>query len=160
SPDAEFPIINGEKGNVTVYLETKGSNADGKAKLLSFQAGLRENMVPQNAVAVFEMENADDVPEAFQEFADGQPVTGTVGVDGNQVTIEVVGKAAHGSHPEAGVNAATYLARFLTTLPFGGDAQQFIQVTDLYLHDDPKGEKLGVAHTDRVMGELSSNPGV
>src|SRR5699024_9359939 len=45
-------------------------------------------------------------------------------------------------------------------LSFGGDAHQFIEVTSLYLHDDPKGEKIGVAHTDRVMGELSSNPGV
>src|SRR5699024_7345442 len=99
SPDAEFPIINGEKGNVTVYLETKGSNKEGKNRLLSFQAGLRENMVPQDAVAVFESEEADSVPEAFQAYVSGLPVHGTVGVDGKQVTIEVVGKAAHGSHP-------------------------------------------------------------
>ena len=25
SPDATFPIINGEKGNATVYIETKGA---------------------------------------------------------------------------------------------------------------------------------------
>ena len=160
SPDAEFPIINGEKGNISVYLETEGSNGGDAEKLLSFHAGLRENMVPQDAIAVFESKRANEIEALFQEYVADLPVSGTVGVEGNKVTVEVLGKAAHGSHPRAGINAATYLAHFLTNLSFGGDAGQFIEVTALNLHEDPIGEKLGVAHTDDIMGELSSNPGV
>ena len=45
SPDAEFPIINGEKGNIIAYLHFEGQN-DGEFSLVSFNGGLRENMVP------------------------------------------------------------------------------------------------------------------
>ncbi len=50
SPDAEFPIINGEKGNVTLGLHFQGNN-EGAYQLQQFTAGLRENMVPGTAVA-------------------------------------------------------------------------------------------------------------
>ena len=50
-PDAEFPIINGEKGNITEYLHFAGEN-NGAARLHSFTGGLRENMVPESATAV------------------------------------------------------------------------------------------------------------
>ena len=48
SPDAEFPIINGEKGNVTLGLHFQGNN-EGAYQLQQFTAGLRENMVPGSA---------------------------------------------------------------------------------------------------------------
>ena len=48
SPHAEFPIINGEKGNVSLALRFKGDNA-GDYVLKSFVSGLRENMVPGTA---------------------------------------------------------------------------------------------------------------
>lgn len=160
SPDATFPIINGEKGNVTVYLESKGNSEGGTNKLISFQAGLRENMVPQDAVAVVDSEESVGFEQAFNDFAADLPVTGSVEVDGNRVTISVVGKSAHGASPAAGENAGTYLAQFLSGYSFGGDAANFIEATATLLHDDPKGEKLGVAITDEVMGELSMNIGV
>lgn len=159
SPDAMFPIINGEKGNVSVVLKTGGSNA-GTHKLIEFEAGLRANMVPQDAVAIIETENPEELEQGFYEYLDGLPVTGEIAVVENQITIKLVGKAAHGSKPAKGTNAGTYLADFLTDFDFQGDAGTFLEVTSLYLHDDPKGEKLGIAHTDEVMGELTSNPGV
>lgn len=160
SPDANFPIINGEKGNVTVYVESKGNSDGGQNKLVSFQAGLRENMVPQDAVAVFDSEQPEGFEQAFIDFADGLPVTGTVATDGKRVTIEVVGKSAHGANPAAGENAGTYLAQFLSDYSFGGDAANFLEAAATLLHDDPKGEKLSVAVTDEVMGELTMNAGV
>jgi succinyl-diaminopimelate desuccinylase len=159
SPDAMFPIINGEKGNVSFNLKTGATNG-GSNKLVQFEAGLRANMVPQDAVAVVESDNPSELEAGFNEFIAGQPVTGELAVEGNQVTIKLVGQAAHGSTPEKGTNAGTYLARFLSDYRFEGDAATFLEVTSLYLHEDPKGEKLGIAHRDEVMGELSSNPGV
>lgn len=159
SPDAMFPIINGEKGNISFELKTGGNN-DGANQLLQFDAGLRANMVPQDAVAVVKAENPAEFESGLTDFLAGEPVTGEVGVEGDQLTIKIVGQAAHGSMPEKGINAGTYLAKFLTEFAFGSDAADFLEVTALYLHDDPKGEKLGIAHTDEVMGDLSSNPGV
>ena len=48
----KFPIINGEKGNITAYLHFEGQN-DGDFSLVSFNGGLRENMVPESASAEF-----------------------------------------------------------------------------------------------------------
>lgn len=160
SPDAMFPIINGEKGNVSAELSFKGNATGGTHKLVEFESGLRANMVPQDAVAVIESENPSELENGFQDYLSGQPVTGDLSVDGNLVTVTVVGKAAHGSTPAKGINAGTHLARFLSEYNFGGDAKDFVQVAALYLHDDPSGSKLGVAHTDEVMGELTSNTGV
>lgn len=160
SPDAAFPIINGEKGNVSAVLKFGGNAAGGTHKLVEFESGLRPNMVPQDAVAVIDSKQPEELENAFQDFLSGQPVSGDLAVDGHRVTIQIVGKAAHGSTPAKGVNAGTYLARFLSEFNFGGDAQDFIQVAALYLHEDPAGEKLGVAHTDEVMGALTSNTGI
>ena len=159
SPDAYFPIINGEKGNTSVRLQFDGKNGD-QAKLVSFQAGLRENMVPQDAVAIVEVENPEEVMEEFYAYLENESVSGDAGVEGNEVTFTLVGKAAHGSTPEHGVNAATHLARFLNAYNFGGDANSFLNVSANYLHENHDGKKLSIDHEDDLMGHLSSNFGI
>lgn len=159
SPDADFPIINGEKGNVSVKLHFKGEQ-DGPIKLVNFESGLRANMVPQDAEATLLVEQPDALSVKFEEFLAEQPVKGSYEIDGKELKLHVVGKAAHGSTPEVGVNAATYLAVFLDSLKLTGDAKEFITVSAEILHEDPEGEKLGVAASDEIMGELSSNAGV
>ncbi len=160
SPDATFPIINGEKGNTTVFIETKGDGSGASNELVQFESGLRPNMVPQDAVAVVKSDDPQAIESGLTDFLNGLPVKGTAAVDGNKVTLEFTGKAAHGSKPASGVNAATYLAHYLSDFNFGKDAKTFLEVITLYLHDDPEGKKLGIDHTDSVMGELTSNPGV
>ncbi|MBC6498364.1 M20/M25/M40 family metallo-hydrolase [Weissella confusa] len=59
SPDAEFPIINGEKGNVSIVTRFAGTQG-GSLKLVSFSAGSRPNMVPGTAVAVVEAADPKD----------------------------------------------------------------------------------------------------
>ena len=159
SPDGNFPIINGEKGNYEIDIETKASN-EGDLTLVLFEAGLRSNMVPQDATAKIATEDPEALRDAFDTFISDQPVEGNAEIDSQTVTLNVVGKAAHGSKPQIGVNAATYLAVFLNTLDLGGDAKTFTNLVETYLHDDPYGEKLGVAQEDDVMGNLTSNPGV
>ena len=159
SPDGNFPIINGEKGNYEIDIETKASN-EGDLTLVLFEAGLRSNMVPQDATAKIATEDPEALRDAFDAFISDQPVEGNAEIDSQTVTLNVVGKAAHGSKPQIGVNAATYLAVFLNTLDLGGDAKTFTNLVETYLHDDPYGEKLGVAQEDDVMGNLTSNPGI
>jgi len=161
SPDAMFPIINGEKGNFTIHLEVGGNNA-GATRLVSFGSGLRPNMVPQDAEAVVVANDLEGVEASFNDYIAAQPdsVKGESVVGENDITLKVIGKSAHGASPENGVNAGTYLASFLNELPFEEDAKTFVQVVANYLHEDPKGEKLNIAATDETMGQLSSNAGV
>lgn len=161
APDAEFPIINGEKGNITQYLHFSGQNA-GPVVLQSFKGGLRDNMVPESAIAVLSGQvNQADLEEKLAAFLVQNPnLSGSLTAEENQFKVQIVGKAAHGSTPEEGLNGATYLALFLKDLPFAGPAKAFIDLTADVLHEDFAGQKLGLAYTDPKMGALSMNAGI
>lgn len=159
SPDAYFPIINGEKGNTSVQMKFQGNNGE-QAKLVSFHAGLRANMVPQDAVAIVEVDNPEELIEEYYAFLENAPISGDAAAEGNEVTLTLVGKAAHGSTPEHGVNAATHLATFLFNYDFDKDAKAFLNVSANYLHENHDGKKLGIDHEDELMGHLSSNFGI
>ena len=159
SPDANFPIINGEKGNVSVQLNFNGENGE-TTRLVSFDSGLRPNMVPQDAEAVVAVEDAEVLVEAFKAYLEAQPVTGEATVDGHNVTLAVVGQASHGAQPANGINAATYLADFLNGFDFEKDAKAYLNVIATYLHENSDGKKLGINHVDDLMGELTANFGI
>ncbi|HIW71010.1 MAG TPA: dipeptidase PepV [Candidatus Levilactobacillus faecigallinarum] len=159
SPDAEFPLINGEKGNVTFETHFKGTNG-GDVTLDEFDSGLRMNMVPRDAEATVTTAAGIQMGNAFNVFLAKAPVTGEAEVTGNQVKLHVVGKAAHGMEPKNGINAGTYLATFLTAYDFGGDARDFLSLLADQLHDDSRAHKLNLAYTDDVMGDLTMNVGI
>ncbi|AVK62313.1 dipeptidase PepV [Lactobacillus sp. CBA3605] len=159
SPDAEFPLINGEKGNVSLQVHF-GNTDTGDLNLVSFDSGLRENMVPREAVAVVTTSANEQLAADFTAFLDQQPVTGELKVVADGVQLEVIGKAAHGMEPKNGINAGTYLASFLNQYPFAGDARDFLAFTANQLHDDSRVHQLGLAFTDDVMGDLTMNVGL
>ena len=109
---------------------------------------------PQDATAVFISPEADKIEQAFAAFLENNPVKGTITVEGEQVTIELIGKAAHGMNPAAGVNAGTYLATFLNKFNFGGQAATFLELIADRIHLQHDAQKLNLAYTDPVMGEL------
>ena len=160
SPDADFPIINGEKGNTSLYVRFRGDVAGGKNQLISFDAGLRENMVPQDANAVFTSQEADQIEADFFDFLEKNPVTGTLEAEGDKISIQMVGKSAHGMNPAAGINAGTYLAVFLNRYSFGGEAATYFKLISETIHKEYEAKKLGLAHTDEIMGELTMNAGI
>ena len=159
SPDAEFPIINGEKGNITEYLHFSGENR-GAARLHSFTGGLRENMVPESATAVL----SGQVPklvDMLDEFAKEHDLRFTYEELANgQISVTIIGKSAHGASPQSGINGATYLARFLTQFNFEGPAKDYLDVAGNILLNDHDGTNLNIAYVDEKMGALSMNAGV
>lgn len=159
SPDAYFPIINGEKGNVSVQMNFEGNNGE-DSQLISFKAGLRANMVPESATAVVKMDDVAQVTDAYESFLAEHNLSGKIEETDGQLTIKLIGKSAHGSTPENGLNGATYLALFLSNYSFGEDAKAFLNVAANYLHENHEGKKLGIDHDDELMGHLSSNFGI
>lgn len=159
SPDAEFPLINGEKGQVSILLDMDGNN-DGNDQLKSFKSGLRFNMVPREAEAVVAVADVNDTKQKFEQFLQDNPVDGQLSEEDDGVHLQLIGKAAHGMEPEKGINAGTYLALFLTQLNLGGNAKGFVDFIAQYLHDDTRAHHLNVAYTDDVMGEMTMNVGL
>lgn len=159
SPDASFPLINGEKGNVSLQL-TFDQALTGATILQQFDAGLRPNMVPGKATATIETEDPEAVVTAFNAYLTNQPVQGTATVDAQLVHFEVVGKAAHGMEPEKGDNAGTYLAAFLNQQSFEGTAHDFLTILGRQLHLDTRLHHLKMNFADEIMGELTVNVGM
>ncbi|MCT4383605.1 dipeptidase PepV [Leuconostoc suionicum] len=160
SPDAEYPIINGEKGNVQVIIKGEATNG-GTVKLVDFESGLRTNMVPGIARATVKSSHAEKIVTEFQEFLVENPkASGSTETDGEIIKFVLNGKQVHGAMPETGENAGTYLANFLQDFDFGGTAKSFLTYLGTPAHDDTVGEKFGVKYTDDVMGPLSMNVGI
>ncbi|MGT2887217.1 dipeptidase PepV [Streptococcus didelphis] len=160
SPDAEFPIINGEKGNITEYLHFNGQN-QGAFVLHSFKGGLRENMVPESAKAVISSVHPLNVLQAsLEQFLSEHKVDGSIEANGSDIEVTIIGKSAHGSTPELGINGATLLAKYLNQFDFQGPAKAFLSIAGDTLHEDFDAQKLGLAYSDDKMGALSMNAGV
>ncbi|MBV7390702.1 dipeptidase PepV [Enterococcus sp. ALS3] len=160
SPDANFPIINGEKGILSYVVTFADKAADnGDFDLVSMKSGLRTNMVPGDATAVLKVNegNVADMKAAFEKFIADNSLKGEFKEEGGNVTITVIGKGAHAQEPKFGVNSATFLADFLKGYKLDSNGQNYINTIANYMHLDYTGKKLGAYHKHDVMGESTAS---
>ena len=160
SPDAEFPAINGEKGIVSFRVNFPTPKT-GLVK--SFNAGIRPNMVPQNAEAELDLNSikAEELKDSLNNFlAENSEVKGNTTTEDDTIKVQIIGKGAHAMEPFNGINAATYLAKFLTTLNLNDSEKVYFSFIANDLHLDFAGEHLGIANKDDVMGELTLSPNI
>ncbi|MEJ1308286.1 dipeptidase PepV [Latilactobacillus sakei] len=161
SPDANFPIINGEKGIVSYMITFKPvDGADGEMTLVSFKSGLRANMVPQTAKAILTGAMPPDFQAKFDAYVAEHKLQGTITTDGDQTVIDLIGKGSHAQEPKAGVNAATHLATFLADFALDAKGGNYIGTIARLMHEDSRGHLLNINHTDDVMGDLTACPAV
>lgn len=161
SPDAQFPVINGEKGNTT-FETTFGTNQEDSADyyLANFDAGLRENMVPRDAFADVKTAFKDQMAEEFSTFMQDRKLDGGSEITEDGIKLHLIGKSAHGMEPRNGVNGGTFLANFLRGYDFSGDAKNFIKFVAEFLHGDSRANRIGANYTDEIMGDLTMNVGI
>jgi dipeptidase PepV len=160
SPDAEFPAINGEKGIVSFRVNFPTPTI-GLVK--KFEAGIRPNMVPQNADCQIDLANisADDLKAKFNDFlAANKEIKGSLEINDDVAEVRIIGKGAHAMEPFNGINAATYLASFLVTLDLNDSEKLYFSFIANDLHLDFAGKHLGIANTDAVMGDLTLSPNI
>ncbi|WP_334331599.1 dipeptidase PepV [Companilactobacillus sp. HBUAS59544] len=159
SPDAEFPAINGEKGIVSFRVNFPTPKI-GLVK--EMKAGIRPNMVPQNAEAVIDSEKIEfeDLKTKLNDFlAENKEVKGEVSND-DKLVVKIIGKGAHAMEPFNGINAGTYLAKFLLTLDLNESEKSYFSFIVNQLHLDFTGKNLGIANTHEVMGDLTVSPNI
>ncbi|WP_105955892.1 dipeptidase PepV [Apilactobacillus quenuiae] len=161
SPDAEFPVINGEKGNTT-FENIFGNKQDAEADkvLNSFDSGLRENMVPRDANAYVLTIDKDEMNAEFTNFIEDSGLDGDAEITEKGIRLHLIGKSAHGMEPKNGINAGTYLATFLSEYDFTADANNFLTFITKYLHDDSRCSKLNMSYSSGIMGDLTMNVGI
>lgn len=140
SPDADFPVINCEKG--VVYHKVRLAKPD---FILSLSSGERANVVPDKAEATVSVK--EGLKERAQSF-------GAEVIDkGDTLTITTKGISAHGSTPNKGDNALTKLLGILA--PYD---ETLNWVYKAFEWNDGRG--IGLDIKDEKSGELTLNLGV
>lgn len=161
SPDAEFPIINGEKGIASFTLNfTAATDSPHDVILDTFKSGFASNMIPQTAQAVVITDQPAAIQTAFQTYLKAHHLSGTSEITPTGLHLDLTGKGAHAQEPRDGINAATHLASFLATLELDTLGQHYCEFIHHYLHEDSRGQKLGLAFSDDIMGELTLAPDI
>lgn len=161
APDAEFPIIHGEKGMTTFDLVYTGiAEAIGDHVLLSFESGERYNMVPEQATAKILSTHVEDVEESFKNYLAVVGAKGECFVKDNIATLNLFGKSAHGSTPKEGVNAGILMINFLKTITIDERALKFVALGDHFIVDNYDGHAFGIDYVHPEMGGSSVNAGI
>ncbi|TVP86010.1 MAG: dipeptidase PepV [Acholeplasmataceae bacterium] len=150
-PDADFPLIYAEKGISRLLVEGTVEAGD----IINIKGGFRDNMVPDYAEAT--LKKTKDYQGLFAIFLNENHFQGSTVADEDVITVKINGKSAHGSTPEHGENAIDRLFAFFQ---YAGMDNTLIRLYDGLLLGDHHGQKLGVDHTDKEMGELTNNVGV
>ncbi|PFJ19526.1 dipeptidase PepV [Bacillus cereus] len=160
APDADFPIINAEKGISDIQVVQNGSEEKkGAYELISFESGRRLNMVPDFAEAVLTSEDVNALAVAYETYLQTAKRIGKSTIEETTVTLQIEGISAHGSTPEKGENAGLLLANFLTTVALDGKANSFATFVTETFTGDIFGEKATIAYKDEVSGPLTVNVG-
>ena len=160
TPDAMFPLVYAEKARATfdhklIFVEDSGLY---DYKLVKFNGGQVLNMVIASAEAELVGEVAD-IKEKFEKFLTQEKLEGEIRVE-ETIKLTLKGKAAHGSTPQFGINGATKLAEFLSTLGLDVNGKNFVDYIVEKLANDPFGTKLGIDYSDDEMGASTYNYGI
>ena len=154
SPDADFPVINIEKGGLGLLL----SGETGDPSLVRLYAGERPNVVPGTACAVLRTDDAAALGEAAVRAAESRGLRLSAADNGDgTVTLTAEGVSAHASLPHLGVNAAGALLIVLKALNAGGPAVAAL-ADRIGLEYD--GASLGIRRSDDLSGALTCNLGI
>lgn len=148
SPDAEFPLICGEKG---LYGGEFASDTVTGEKIVELSGGTVSNAIPRSATALVRAD-ASALPAA--ERIEVEPAG-----DG-LARVTATGIGGHASMPAGTVNAIGVLARYLLANNLAGEGERGFLELLVTLTEDAYGRAAGVAATDDKFGDLTLVAGV
>ena len=147
SPDADFPLIYGEKGIMSLDL----TNNLPEEELINFDSGDRYNVVPDEASCII----LKNLEYEFNHFLEEEQLEGEVKEEDGKYTYKLLGQSAHAMEPKNGINAAIKLCKFLNeyvtnpVINFIGDKLQDSRFKDMRLD-----------FTEPELGDLTVNVAV
>ncbi len=143
SPDAEYPVINIEKGGCHLMIAGKQAGL----KVLEMNVGERANVVPGFATAL--VEGGEEMVQKVNEKKWPYPVTAKM--ESGAVRIDTVGITGHAAMPEHGRNAIGQMLLVLKELGAKGIVETLADKIGMTCY----AENLGIAMEDKVSGKLT-----
>ena len=141
TPDAEFPVCNGEKGQFGAKIVSPVCNG----VIVEIEGGVANNAVPDRASAlvrtdISKLKNAPNI---------------TLEPEGDGVRIRGWGKAGHAAMPAGTVNAIGLVVNYLLDNGLCNDAERAYLQAVSKLHASTAGEGLGINCADGPFGPLT-----
>ena len=162
TPDADYPVVNVEKGRVTPFFGASWDKDATFPRVVSITGGKTMNVVPNHSAAVVEGLDISKVETFCEEYSAKTGALISAQIEGDRIAITASGKAAHSAVPREGNNAQTALVEMLAAMPFApSEGLKHIQALNrLFPHGDYNGRALGIAMNDKLSGTLTVNFGV
>ena len=160
TPDADFPLVNGEMGILVFELARKFSSRPGKddLRLTKLEGGTAHNAVPAYAKAVIagSKNQYDLIADRAKLFCEETGYRLKVKKQGSSLVVEAFGTAAHGAHPDLGLNAVSILMSFLGNIGFSNEDLNI----GCFFEDGPSGPlifNVGVANINEDIASIAVN---
>lgn len=163
TPDADFPIINVEKGRYVPRFGASWEEDKALPRIVSIKGGDTINQVPPIATAVVEglkMGMLESFSEIIEEYSGAEFKFEKE--EGGLIKITAHGKNSHAAAPQSGNNALTALIFLISHLRFAPSKSYstILALNELFPHGDYLGKSLGLAQKDDISGELTINMSV
>ena len=150
TPDANFPVTNGEKGRFTKHFYRTVDFSNCKKYIKSIDAGEAANAVPAFAKAELIGVTKEEIDIAAEK---AKHTNAEFTFDGEKLICS--GTSAHASLPENGNNPITALFELLSYIDFDSECTEFADsLKALFPHGKYNGEALGVDMSD-ILGRLT-----
>jgi len=161
--DAEYPVVTAEKGYGTIRIAFNKEKYTGiDAYISEFTGGFFGSQIPEDAKAIIENADITLLQKLMTKARYYQGISFDLVLKDKQLTITALGKSAHSSKPEDGINAIPYLADLLseTRWPTNG-AGTLVNFLNDNIGLGLEGKKFGdIAYSDDFMGPMTVAPTV
>ncbi len=158
SPDAEFPLINTEKGRFAPKFSAKtGDEENCLPRVVFFESGKAVNAVPNSAVMKIVGISKSDAEKAIKAAPSFPDINFNISFENDILTVTSSGKAAHASLPEEGANALTALLAIVNNFKLCECKSTSLLkgLNRLFAHNDCYGVSCGIAQEDKISGKLT-----
>lgn len=161
--DSEYPVVTAEKGYGTISITFTNKKIDANKLYLSeFKGGFFGSQIPEDATVTIENASQNLLAKLRLAALQHKDIKYSYQWNKNALTINALGKSAHSSKPENGVNAITHLADLISTVHWPNNASGALAnfIND-HLGTELYGQKFGnIAYSDDFMGPMSVQPTV
>lgn len=145
TPDAEFPLIYGEKA-ITNFIATKNIDL---SPIMSIEGGEAPNSVIDKVIVKLPQD------DALIRFLDSRNVKYNAALERKVMVLTFLGKSAHGSLPELGENAAVIMFKEL------GEYYKLLHLSLLAdKYSDPSGKTMDAYLETPLLGKSTYNLGL
>lgn len=155
SPDADYPVINTEKGRVK-FKFSRELNAPENRDIVSFCGGETINVVPPAASAEVSGVDIDKIRAAADEFAASTGAKFSVSENGGNVKVLCMGENAHAAQPQTGINAQTALISLLCSLGIESERSAALAAIEkIFPHGETDGFSAEIRSQHEKFGALT-----